>query len=745
MKLLYVLYFAIVITFCISCNAGRKNLSGEYAVGQFNIKIGTESGLNPAIQITHKADANKILLQTNSKIALVSAALAHDTIKMVGTPEGSFEVTDKIIASFSRQTITNIESVDSAVIISGFLYADKDSIGYDLKFCSPSDNQLAFAIYPDSANSNLINRLFLNYASAPDEHFFGFGEQLTYFDQKGSLIPVMVQEHGVGRGKPIVTQFMDITENHGGGNPFTTGIPAPHYITSKLRSLFLENKEYSEFDLRKADRVQIKLFGNQMTGRILYGSEPKGLIKEYSSYSGRMRKLPEWVDEGAILGLQGGTREVMTKFNKIEAAGIPIAGVWLQDWCGVRKTKVGSQLWWNWSLDDSLYRGYKEMVDNWQRKGIRVLTYINPFLTNAPGHNAQFAEAEKNNFLVKHKDGSLYLIKNTDFSAGLIDLSNPEACTWIKGVIKKNLIETGMSSGWMADFGEALPFDASLYNGADPYYWHNHFTEKWAEVNREAIAEAGREDDIVFFNRSGFAQSPKYSTLFWLGDQLQTWDEYDGIKSSVVGILSGGVSGFSLFHGDIGGYNAFATRIVGKERTFIARDKELEWRWEELAVFHSVYRTHEGLNPAISVQVYDDAETLAHFSRMTKLYKALSFYRKELIAEAAATGLPVIRHPFLEFPSDPNVNGLRYQFMYGSEFMIAPVLSRGKKTVDVYLPMGDWINLWTGESKSLSEGKLVSVAAPMGQPPVFYKAKSTAGTKLVEILKSEGLIDELKK
>jgi alpha-glucosidase len=53
--------------------------------------------------------------------------------------------------------------------------------------------------------------------------------------------------------------------------------------------------------------------------------------------------------------------------------------------------------------------------------------------------------------------------------------------------------------------------------------------------------------------RSGFTRSPGEATLFWLGDQLQSWDEYDGIKTAMVGLLSGGVYGFSLIHSDTGG------------------------------------------------------------------------------------------------------------------------------------------------------------------------------------------------
>ena len=96
----------------------------------------------------------------------------------------------------------------------------------------------------------------------------------------------------------------------------------------------------------------------------------------------------------------------------------------------------------------------------------------------------------------------------------------------------------------MADFGEALPFDADLFGGADPKVWHNHYPEAWSRVHREAIeATEGNGKDLIFWNRSGFTRSPCVSTCFWLGDQLQTWDEFDGIKTALVGLLSGGVSG----------------------------------------------------------------------------------------------------------------------------------------------------------------------------------------------------------
>ena len=56
--------------------------------------------------------------------------------------------------------------------------------------------------------------------------------------------------------------------------------------------------------------------------------------------------------------------------------------------------------------------------------------------------------------------------------------------------------------------------------------------------------------------------TPNVSRLFWTGDQLVTWDVHDGIRSAVVGMLTGSLSGFTLTHTDIGGYTAVKIGIL---------------------------------------------------------------------------------------------------------------------------------------------------------------------------------------
>ena len=288
----------------------------------------------------------------------------------------------------------------------------------------------------------------------------------------------------------------------------------------------------------------------------------------------------------------------------------------------------------------------------------------------------------------------------------------------------------------MADFGEGLPYDAVLFSGESPEEYHNRYAEEWARVNREAVEEAEIESEAVFFMRSGYTKSPGKAPLFWLGDQLVSWDRHDGLKSAVTGLLSSGISGFSLNYADTGGYTAIDTPVRDYHRS-----KELLLRWTEMSAFTTILRTHEGNRPEVNHQIYSDTETLEHFSRLAKVYAAWQPYREQLVEEASETGLPVVRHPFIHYWRDPEVYGLKQQFMVGSELMVAPVVDPGRRTVTIYLPAGRWVHLWSGKTHgSTTAGLYETVSAPIGEPAVFYKEGSAAGDAFREELERRGLL-----
>ncbi|KAG8091158.1 hypothetical protein GUJ93_ZPchr0011g28570 [Zizania palustris] len=161
---------------------------------------------------------------------------------------------------------------------------------------------------------------------------------------------------------------------------------------------------------------------------------------------------------------------------------------------------------------------------------------------------------------------------------------------------------------------------------------HNRYSELWARVNREFADEwrsgmhrpaagEGKDEGLVFFVRAGFRESSRWVMLFWEGDQMVSWQANDGIKSSVIGLLSGSLSGFPLNHSDADGYCTVDLPLL---------------HWMELSAFTVVLRTHEGNKPGSNRQFYSNSRTLSHFARCAKIYKAWEFYRIQLVENEGA-------------------------------------------------------------------------------------------------------------
>ena len=195
----------------------------------------------------------------------------------------------------------------------------------------------------------------------------------------------------------------------------------------------------------------------------------------------------------------------------------------------------------------------------------------------------------------------------------------------------------------MADFGEYLPFDAVLHSGEDAASYHNRYPEDWAKLTFEVLQENGRDNDVLYFMRSAWLRSPKYNSVFWEGDQLVNWDADDGLQSVILGALSGGISGHTITHSDIGGYTVTKYPVPGC--TYM-RTEELLNRWTELTAFGAgLFRTHIGSSTSSeNFNVYDSPETIAHFAKFAGIFAALKPYRDGLIKDAVELGLPLMRY-----------------------------------------------------------------------------------------------------
>jgi alpha-glucosidase len=123
------------------------------------------------------------------------------------------------------------------------------------------------------------------------------------------------------------------------------------------------------------------------------------------------------------------------------------------------------------------------------------------------------------------------------------------------------------------------------------------------------------------------------------------------------------------------------------------------------------------------------------------MFKKLLPYRKHLEDEIQREGLPMQRPLFLHYEDDPVAYQLQYQYMFGRDILVAPVLDAGVTQWRLYLPDDVWIHMFT--QKEYSGPKWILVNSPIGSSPVFYRKHSQFKDLFVSILQGDNNKTEL--
>lgn len=573
-----------------------------------------------------------------------------------------------------------------------------------------------------SLTASSTNRLWLRVMAEEGERVWGGGEQLSYFDMRGRHFPLWTSEPGVGRDKSTLITFKADLKDGGGGDYYNTNYPQPTCISSRRYALHVDTTAYSAFDFRHPGCHEVEVWEIPKRLELWSADHFTDLVTSMSERFGRQPQLPEWVMNGAIIGLKDGANS-FERLATFAAADTAISGLWCEDWVGIRQTSFGRRLFWDWKWNPARYPNLDRQVAALRQKGIRFLGYINPYLCV---DGSLYPEAVKSGYLALRQDrDEPYSVDFGEFHCGIVDFTNPAAAAWFADeVIGRNLLDFGLS-GWMADFGEYLPTDVRLANGRDGMLAHNEWPVLWARVNAEAVARRGKTGDIVFFMRAGFSGVQGHCPLLWAGDQSVDFTRHDGLQTVICAALSSGLLGNAYHHSDIGGY----TSLFGNVRT-----PELIQRWAEMAAFTAVMRSHEGNRPQDNLQIDQDPLVLKHFARMTRIYRHLAPYLATLTLEATVNGLPVQRPLFLHFEDDPRAYESQTTYLYGADMLVAPVIDAGVTSWRAYLPQGPtWIHLWSQEE--FAGGTDVEVPAPLGSPPVFYRKGCAFAPLFAELVK----------
>ena len=565
-------------------------MSSTFKLGPYQVALHSSPRL---LIVTDTRTPVRPLLSSIPGKAFVEAASARD--RVVGSSgcwvihRDDQDVCHGLDADTAEQGFTG-----GPVHISGpFADQCKGALRWNLTFARESmDRSLRFDLslhttsHPGGAPTVGRNRIRFIYSRDAGERFFGFGQQYTLLDAAGSLVPIFAREQGIGRGLQPITATLNALGREAGGDNRTTYSAVPHYITSRLRSLHLVNTEPCEFDLRRAGEVQVELSGMHLRGRVLGATSALALVEAATTYMGRMPPLPEWAHtSGVIVGMQGGTARVAQLTRRLVKASVPLAAVWLQDWAGAHVQPIlgmrQMRLRWNWRLDTTLYPEWPALVANLSSTGgVRILTYINTFLDNSTAFpSPRFPEALAAGVLLRRQaDGRPVTVRSgPGIEAGLLDLTGAKGANFTETMVMEQLAIG--SCGWMADFGEYVPLDSQPLSGESANVVHNDYPRLWQAVNARAVEQWQRRrrrqqqearpaasltpppmpvppcsGAPLWFARSSGLTSPGIVPLFWLGDQLHSWDQYDGLASVVKGMLSSGLSGHALTHSDTGGY-----------------------------------------------------------------------------------------------------------------------------------------------------------------------------------------------
>ena len=543
------------------------------------------------------------------------------------------------------------------------------------------------------------DRVTIDLTLAPDDVLWGGGEQMSYLALNGRHFPLWTSEPGVGRepGTPLTDQA-SADGSFAGGDYWTTNYPEPTVLCSGGWAISLANAEYAELDARVPGRLRLHVWSGE--ARIdLFEGAPADCTRQLAARFGERQALPDWALGGAVVGLKQGE----ASFARLEAlidAGAAVAGLWCEDWVGIRETSFGRRLFWDWQWNPARYPDLPARIAALKQRGIRFLGYVNPYLAvDGP----LYPEAAAKGYFARRLDAD---------EPYLVDFTNPAAAAWFaEEVIGKRMLDFGLD-GWMADFGEYLPTDLRLHNG-DPMQEHNRWPVRWAEVNARAVASRGRTGDVLWFMRAGHTGVQAHCPLLWAGDQSVDFSRHDGIGTVITAALSSGLVGNAFSHSDVGGY----TSLFGNVRT-----EELILRWYELGAFSPVFRTHEGNRPDHNLQIDSTPALIRGFVRWSRIHAHLAPYVGHLVAEAQASGLPAQRALFLHYPDDRETFTLQDQYLYGEDMLVAPVIEAGATERRVYLPgEGAWRHLWSGQDHAPGWH---DIAAPIGQPPVFYRPHS---------------------
>ena len=489
-----------------------------------------------------------------------------------------------------------------------------------------------------SDNSRSINPVL---TIAPGERIYGCGESFGALNKVGQKVQIMVTDpqgpETDGQYKPVPFFF----SNRGYGVFLHTSAP----ITADFGASYIG-----------ADRL---FMADEQLDMFVFFGEPKDILNEYTNITGKSPMLPLWTF--------GTWMSRITYFSQEE--GLEIAKQ-------LRQHKIPSDVihfdtgWFgvDWQCDYEFakdrFKDPKGMLDQMKRDGFHTCLWQLPYFTPK---NRFFREIVDGGMAVRNAAGSL------PYEDAVLDFTNPKTVSWYQSKIE-GLMKLGVAT-IKCDFGEAAPYDGFYHNGRGGLYEHNLYPVRYNKALWEQV-ERSHPGEGVIWARSAWAGSQRYA-LHWGGDAATT---NTGMLGDLRGGLSFGLSGFSFWSHDMGGF-------------VTASPEDIYRRWLPFGFLSSHTRAHGA--PPTEPWLISESFTKAFRQAAEMKYKLMPYVYAQA-KDCTERGLPMVRALLVEFPDDPGAWLVEDEYMFGSQILVAPLLESGNSRT-CYLPRGKWIDYQSGK------------------------------------------------
>jgi alpha-D-xyloside xylohydrolase len=481
---------------------------------------------------------------------------------------------------------------------------------------------------------------------SPGEKIFGCGESFTGLDKRGQKIVLWTDDaNGI--------------ENQGMYKP------VPFFMSSRGYGMFMHTSTpiTCDFghDFSGADSLMI---GDDALDLFVFLGTPKEILNQYTDLTGKSPMPPLWTFglwmSRCTYNAEKQVRDIAAKLreNKIPCDVLHLDTGWFEtDWqC-------------DYEFSKTRFTDPVKMLSDLKADGFRVSCWQLPYFVPK---NKLFPELVTNNLVVRDRKGNL------PYEDAVLDFSNPKAVEWYQGKLA-GLLKEGVSA-IKVDFGEAAPEDGLYADGRTGFYEHNLYPLRYDQ----AVAGITKKvtGDNIIWARAAWAGSQRYP-LHWGGDAEST---DDGMAAELRGGLSFGLSGFSFWSHDVGGFTA---------NSVAAMDQDLFARWLAFGMLSSHSRCH---GEAPKEPWHYGQAFMDKFRTIDELKYKLMPYVFAQAKDCSEHGLPMVRALFVEFPDDPGSWLVDDEYLFGSQMLVAPLLHENATGRNVYLPPGTWIDYQTGKT-----------------------------------------------